>query len=95
MEKKQEEKEKHMRELQDHAERLQQENNCLPAQVEERRNLSVKDAQDSIQEKPPTVHDKGKKPIVPENIDTLADDELSLGSLPNLPPVKSNRARSR
>ena len=76
-------------------ERLQLENDHLWAQVEERRNLGEKSAQDNEQAKHPTVRDKGKKPIVPDNINTLADDELSLDSSQNPSRVKSDRARSR
>ena len=84
-----------MRELQDCAKRLERENDRLWAQVEERHNLGKKDAQDRGQTKHLTVSDKGKKPIVPDNIDTPADDELSSGGSPNLSPEKSNRARLR
>ena len=42
-----------------------------------------------------TAHDKGKEPIVPDDVDTLEDDELSSGSSPNLSPVKSCRNKSR
>ena len=74
MEKKQEEQAKQMRELQNHVESLQWENNRLRAQVEEMRNLGEKDMQDSGQAKHTTIRDKGKKPIVLDNIDTLTDD---------------------
>ena len=74
-------------------ERLQLENDHLRAQVEERRNLGEKSEQDSEQAKHPTVRDKGKKPIVPDNINTLVDDELSLDSSQNPSRVKSDRAR--
>ena len=80
MEKKQEEQAKQMRELQNRVESLQWENNRLRAQVEEMRNLGEKDMQDSSQAKHTTIRDKGKKPIVLDNIDTLTDDELSSGS---------------
>ena len=74
MEKKQEEQAKHIRELQDRTKCLQREKDRLRAQVEERRNL---DERDSGQAKHSTIHNKGKKPIILDNIDTLADDELS------------------
>ena len=40
-------------------------------------------------------HNKGKEPI--DDVDTLADDELSSGSSPSLRllPVKNTRAKSR
>ena len=50
--------------------------------------------QDSGQVRHPTAHNKGKEPIVPDNIDTLADDQLSLGSSLNLSPAKSSKVRS-
>ena len=51
--------------------------------------------QDNGQARHPTARDKGKEPIVPDDVDTLADDKLSLGSSPNLSPAKSSRPRSR
>ena len=90
MEKKQEEQARRMRELQDRVEHLQGENNHLRSQVEKRRDLSEKYVQDSSQAKHPIARNKGKEPIVPDNIDTPTDDELSLGSS----PAKSSRARS-
>ena len=94
MEKKQEEQPRRMRELQDRTKHLQHDNDRLQAQVEERHNLGEGDAQDSRQAKHPTLRDKGKKPITPDNVDTPADDELSSDKLPNPSPVKSSRARS-
>ena len=55
---------------------------------------SEKDLQDSGHARHPIARDKGKEPIVPDDVDTPADDELySSGSL-NLPPTKSSRTRS-
>ena len=51
--------------------------------------------QDSDQVRHLTIRDKGKKPIFPNDVDTLTNDELSLGSSPNLSPAKINRLRSR
>ena len=51
--------------------------------------------QDSGQARHPTARDKGKELIFPDDVDTLADDELSSSSSPNLSPAKSSRARSR
>ena len=84
-----------MRELQDRGEHLQHENDRLLAQVEKRRNLGERDVQDSSQARHLTACDKGKEPIVPNDVDTPADDELSSSSSPNLSPAKSSRARSR
>ena len=94
MKKKQEEQARQMRELQDRAEYLQSENDHLRAQFEKRRNLSEGDAQDSRQAKHPTVRDKGKKPIIPDDEKIPTDDELSFSSSPNPSPAKSNKARS-
>ena len=47
--------------------------------------------QDSGQARHPTVRDKGNEPIVPDDVDTPADDELSSGSSPNLSPAKVAR----
>ena len=84
-----------MRELQDRIEHLQLESDCLQAQVEKRQDLGEKDVQDSGQEKHPITQNKGKEPIVPDNMDTPAGDELSSGSLQDLSLTKSSKARSR
>ena len=47
--------------------------------------------QDSDQEKP---RNKEKEPVVPDNVDTPAGDELSLGSSLDLSPAKSSKAKS-
>ena len=95
MEKKQEEQARQMRELQEHVECLQRENDGLRAQVEKRHDLGEGDAQDSGQAKHSTVRDKGKKPIIPDDADAPTDDELSSRSSPNPSSVKRNRAKSR
>ena len=84
-----------MRELQDRFEHLQRENDRLMAQVEERHNLGEGDAQDSGQAKHPTIRDKRKKPIIADNVDILANDELSSDRSPNPSLEKSSKARSR
>ena len=66
-----------MRELQDSADHLQRENDRFRAQIEKRHNLGEGDAQESGQAKHPIVHDKGKKPIVPNDADIPTDNELS------------------
>ena len=83
-----------MRELQDRAKHLQYENDRLQAQVEKRRNLGGTNMQDSDQARHPTTRDKGKEPIIPDDVDTPADDELSLGSSPNLSQAKQGQVAS-
>ena len=80
MEKKQEEQVRQMKELQDRAKHLQRENDRLWAQVEKIHDLGKKEVQDSIQSRHPTTCNKGKEPIVSDNVDTPADDELSSSS---------------
>ena len=86
-----------MKELQERVEHLQRENDHLRSQVEKRHDLDEIDAQDSGQTKHPVVHDKGKKPIALNDVDTPADDELFSGSSPNpsLEKFKRNKDRSR
>ena len=91
MEKKQEEQARQIGELQDRAEHLQRANDRLRAQVEKRHNLGEKYVQDSNQARHPIARNKGKEPTVPDNVDTLAEDELSSGNLPNLSPEKIAR----
>ena len=86
MEKKQEEQERKMREWQDRAKHLQCENDRLWAQVEKRRDLARRDVLDRGQARHPTASDKGNEPIVLDDVDTLADDELSSSNSPNLSP---------
>ena len=52
-----------------------------------------KDGRDSGRGAPPITRDKGKGPILPDDVDTLVDDELSLSSSPslNLPPLMNTR----
>ena len=40
----------------------------------------------------PIVHDKGKEPIAPDDVDTLADDELPSGSSPSLSLLPTKNA---
>ena len=95
MEKKQEEHARQMKELQEHAEHLQRENDRLRSQVEKRRDLDERDTQDSGQEKHPIVRIKEKKPIALDDVDTSADDELSSSSSPNPSPKKSKSSKDR
>ena len=64
-------------------------------QVETKRDLGERNVQDSGQARHPIARDKGKEPIVLDGVDTLANDELSLGNSPNLSLAKSSRAMSR
>ena len=72
---------------------------CGP-RLKKNRNLG-KDVRNNIRDVQPITHDKGKGLVAPDNVDTLMDDELSLGSSPslNLSPAKNTwesvRTRSR
>ena len=79
MERKQEEQARYLKELQAHAERLQRENDQLWAQIERSRDLG-KEVRDSGRAVQLIARYKGKKPIIPNDVDTLADDELSSSS---------------
>ena len=57
-------------------------------------DLGERDVQDSDQVRHPTARDKGKEPVIPDDVDTPVDNELSSSSSPNLSPAKSSRARS-
>ena len=94
MKKKQEEQVRQMRELQDRVEHLQSENDRLRAQVEKRHDLGKKYVQDNSQARHLTPRNNGKEPIVPNNVDTRADDELSSGRSLDLSLAKSSRAGS-
>ena len=49
--------------------------------------------QDSDPDVQPITRDKRKEPIVPGHVDTLVDDELSLGSSPSLSLLQTKNAR--
>ena len=89
METKQEKQARHMVELQNRANRLQQENDRLRAHLEEDRG---KNARRSNHPAPPVKQNRGKEPILPGDSDVAADNELSFGSspLPDLSPLKNN-----
>ena len=74
-----------MAKLQNRADHLQKENDCLRASLEEDRGDK---ARGSSHPTPPIKQNKGKEPILPGDSDAAMDDELSSGSslLPNLPP---------
>ena len=78
-----------MAELHNHAEHLQQENNCLRARLEEDRG---ENARASNHPTPPVKQNRGKEPILPGDSDAVEDDKLSSGSspLPDLSPPKNN-----
>ena len=68
-----------MKELQGHAERLQRVNDQLRALVEKSRYFG-KDVRDGGRAAHSITHNKGEEPIILDDVNTLADDELSSGS---------------
>ena len=70
-----------MKKLQGHSERLQRENDQLRAQIEKSHDLR-KDVHDNDLVMHPIARNRGKDPIIPDDVNTPADDELSLG-IPN------------
>ena len=64
-----------MKELQGHAKRLQQKKDQLWAQMEKSSDLG-KDVRDSDSAAHKIARNKGKEPIVHDDVDTLAEDEL-------------------
>ena len=85
-----------MKELQAHSERLQQENDQLLAHIEKSRDLR-KDVPDNDQAVLPIAHKRGKEPIIPNDVDTPADDELSSrsSSPSSLSPAKDARGSTK
>ena len=55
----------------------------MRAHIEKSRNLG-KDVRDSDRVVHLIASNKGKKPVIPDDVDTPADDELSSGSSPSL-----------
>ena len=96
MGRKQEEQARHMRELQGRSKCLQRENDKLRAQIGESHDLG-KDVRDSNRAVHQIAHNKRKEPIVPNDVDTITDDELSSGSslLLSLSSTKNTRAKLR
>ena len=96
LERKQEEQARHMKELQAQAERLQCENDQLQAQIKKSHYLG-KDVRDSGRIAHPIACNKGKEPIVHDDIETSANDEPSLGSSPSpsLMPTKNARESTK
>ena len=68
MEKKQEEQARQLKELQDHVEHLQCENDLLQALVEKRHDLGGRDVQDSDQALHLIPRNRGKEPIIPKRL---------------------------
>ena len=84
-----------MAKLHEHANRLQQENECLRARLE---TNEVEIPQGAAQLVPLTQENKGKGPALLDHSDHPADDELSLDSSPlprGSPPQKNAKGESR
>ena len=80
-----------MMELQGHVEHLQCENNQLQAQIEKSRDLG-KDVRDNGQAVHQIACNRGKEHFIPDDVDTLADNELSSRSSPLLSLSPTNNA---
>ena len=86
MERKQEEQARQMQELQARIECLQRENDQLRSQVEKSLKLG-NDVREGDRVEHPIVRNKGKEPIISDDGDAPANDELSSrGSLSISPP---------
>ena len=83
MERKKEEQARWIEELQGHAEVLQRENDQLRTQIENSHDLG-KEVRDGCQAVHPIARNRGKEPVIPDDVDTPIDDELSSGSSPSL-----------
>ena len=84
-----------MAELREHANRLQQENECLRARLE---TNGAENPQGPAQPEPLTQVDKGKGPAIPDHSDHPSYDELSSDSSPlprRSPPQNNAEAESR
>ena len=92
MEKKHEEQARQMKELQGHVESLQPKIDQLRAQIEKSRYLG-KHVRDRDRVVHPISRNRGKKPVILDNVDTLTDDELSSGSSPSLSLSPAKNAR--
>ena len=68
----------------------------MRAQIEKTRDLG-KDAQDSGRAVHSIAHNRGKGPIIPDDVDTPADDEFSSGNSPSLShsSVKNSRESTK
>ena len=85
-----------MKELQKQAECFQRENDQLWAQIEKSRDLG-KDIRDNDRTAYLVALNKGKEPIVPDDINTPTNDELSSGNSPSpsLSPAKNARKSTK
>ena len=89
-----------IQDLQGSVELLQHKNDQLRAQVEKSRELG-RDVQDGDRAKHPIARNKGKEPIIPDDVDAPIDDELSSGRSPSMSSPSgrnaqgSTRAKSR
>ena len=95
MEVKQEEHARHMAELCEHANRLQQENKRLRTCLDTNRG---ENSRGLIHPAPPAQPNKGKEPILMGESDPPTDDELSSSSSPLLdssPPQNNDEAESK
>ena len=81
-----------MQELQARVECLQRENDHLRSQVEKSLKLR-KDVREGDLVEPPIVHNKGKEPVISDNGDAPATDELSFGSSSSTSPPPGKNAR--
>ena len=84
-----------MVELREHANHLQQENECLRIRLETNQAENLQEAPHHV---PPTQTNKGKEPALTDHSDPPANDKLSSGSSPllrHLPPQSNAKAESR
>ena len=84
-----------MAKLQDHADLLQQENDCLWARLEEDRGENTRGSNHLA---PSVKQNRGKEPIQLGGSDARTDDELPFGSsllLDLLPPKNNVEVKSR
>ena len=86
--------------MQGRDEHLQRENDQLRAQVEKSCELG-RDVQDGDHAEQPSALNKGKEPIIPDDVDAPTDDELSSSRSPSMSPppgrnaLGNTRAKSR
>ena len=80
-----------MKELHDRVEHCNVKTIVYGPMWKKRHDHGEKDVQDSSQVRHSIACNKGKESIVPDNIDTPMDDELSSGSSPDLTPGKVAR----
>ena len=83
-----------MKESQGHAKHLQRENDQLRDQIKKIHDL-VKDVRDSSRVVHLIARNRGNELIIPNDVDTPTDDELSLGSSPSLSLSSTKNAQER